>query len=184
MRNNWIETYRKNLYGFWCLPAVLPMLDRERFESWQEWAMGDDITEVIDIEEDVKPLADICMEYGAKVLVIKCGAAGMYYRTAGADQIEKIGKRAGIQIEKWADKEGFECSYQPEKVLSGTGAGDTSIAAFLTAMLEGDSVENCMHLAAATGASCVAAYDALSGLKPLEELREKIALGWKKAGES
>ena len=50
-------------------------------------------------------------------------------------------------------------------------------------MLEGDSMEECMHLAAAAGASCVAAYDALSGLKPLDELRKKIASGWKKANE-
>jgi len=68
----------------------------------------------------------------------------------------------------------------PEKVLSGTGAGDTSIAAFLTAVLEGYSLEDTMHLAAATGASCVEAYDALSGLKSFEELKRKIEAGWKK----
>jgi ADP-heptose:LPS heptosyltransferase len=37
-----------------------------------------------------------------------------------------------------------------------------------------------MHLAAAAGISCVAVYDALSGLKPLSELEEKINQGWKK----
>jgi len=37
-----------------------------------------------------------------------------------------------------------------------------------------------MHLAAATGASCVEAYDALSGLKSFEELKRKIEAGWKK----
>ena len=31
-------------------------------------------------------------------------------------------------------------------------------------------MEDCLHLAAATGASCVEAYDALSGLRPFEEL--------------
>jgi hypothetical protein len=35
-----------------------------------------------------------------------------------------------------------------------------------------------MELAAATGASCIEAYDALSGLKPLPELKAKIAEGW------
>lgn len=159
------------------------MLDRERFTQWQERADGTDITEVLDIEQDVKPLADRCMAYGAKVLIIKCGAAGMYYRSAGKEQMEKIGRRTELDAAKWADREGFEYSYQPEKVLSGTGAGDTSIAAFLTSMLEGGSMKDCMHLAAATGASCVAAYDALSGLKPLGELRGKIASGWKKVKE-
>lgn len=156
------------------------MIDRDRFEQWQIRANGKDITEVIDINLDVKPLARKCMEYGAKVLVIKCGALGMYYCTASSDEIIKVGARLNLDIESWSNKEGFEVSYIPEKVLSGTGAGDTSIAAFLTAMLEGDSVEDCMHLAAATGASCVAAYDALSGLKPLNVLRDKIAAGWEK----
>lgn len=107
----------------------------------------------------------------------------MYYRTAGAEQMRMIGGRTGIDVMQWANRQGFEHAYVPEKVLSGTGAGDTSIAAFLTAMLEGDSPENCMHLAAAAGASCVAAYDALSGIRPLAELRAKIASGWKKVNE-
>ena len=72
----------------------------------------------------------------------------------------------------------------PERVLSGTGAGDTSIAAFLTAMLEGYTLEESMHLAAATGASCVAAYDALSGLKSFEVLQKKIGAGWAKRDET
>ena len=64
--------------------------------------------------------------------------------------------------------------------MSATGAGDTSIAAFLTSMLFGKTPERCLQLAAATGACCVAAYDALSGLKPLEELERKIDSGWEK----
>lgn len=156
------------------------MLDRARFEEWQKRAQGRDITEVIDIEKDVVPLANQCMAYGAKVLLIKCGAAGMYYRTGKKVDMLKLANDLDLKIDEWTDISGFEKSYVPDKVLSGTGAGDTSIAAFLTSMLEGESMENCMHLAAATGASCVAAYDALSGLKPLDELRTKIAAGWKK----
>ena len=38
--------------------------------------------------------------------------------------------------------------------------------------------ESVIELAAATGASCIEAYDALSGLKPLPELKSKIAEGW------
>ena len=156
------------------------MLDRNRYEEWQERAAGRDITEILDIEKDVKPLADQCMEFGAKVLLIKCGAPGMYYRTAGRDEMSKIGSKVELQLDKWADKDGFEKSYVPEKILSGTGAGDTSIAAFLTAMLEGYSMEKAMQLASGTGASCVAAYDALSGLKTFEELECKIDAGWQK----
>lgn len=157
------------------------MLDPGRLEQWQQRANGQDLTEVIDIEQDIVPLAETCMSYGAKVLVIKCGAAGMYYRTTDdSAMFGQIGARLELDPAQWCGMYGFERSYVPERVLSGTGAGDTSIAAFLTAMLEGGPLEDCMHLAAATGASCVAAYDALSGLQPLDELREKIRAGWKK----
>ena len=154
------------------------MLDRRRFEEWQQRAAGKDITEVLDLEKDIRPLADKCMKMGAKVLVLKCGAPGMYYRTAGAEVLDKIGRRTGLDVSSWAGKEGFEKSFKPSKVLSGTGAGDTSIAAFLTSMLNDEKLEDCMELAAATGASCIEAYDALSGLKPLPELKSKIAEGW------
>lgn len=156
------------------------MLDQDLFRKWQERANGGDITEVLDVEQDIRPLADRCMKLGAKVLVIKCGAKGMYYRTASKKVLSRISERTELNEEQWENREGFEKSYVPERVLSGTGAGDTSIAAFLAAMLKGYGCEDCMHLAAATGASCVSAYDALSGLRSFEELTEKINTGWKK----
>lgn len=159
------------------------MLDYPRFMQWQERAAGRDITEILDLDEDIRPLADKCMEMGVKVLLLKCGAPGIYYRTAGKEVLKQISERVELNCEAWADQEGFEKSYVPECVRSGTGAGDTTIAAFLTAMLEGCSLEDCMHLAAGTGASCVEGYDALSGLRSFEELNAKIKAGWKKYGE-
>lgn len=156
------------------------MLDRERFQEWQERAAGRDITEILDVEKDIKPLANRCMELGAKVLLLKCGAPGLYYQTADEDVLSGIGKRTELDLEDWACRRGFEKSYIPDCIRSGTGAGDTTIAAFLTAMLDGYSFEDCIHLAVATGASCVEAYDALSGLKSFEKLKQKIDSGWKK----
>ncbi len=40
-------------------------------------------------------------------------------------------------------------------------------------------MEQCVSLAAAEGASCVEEFDALSGIKTLEELEAKIKSGWK-----
>lgn len=156
------------------------MLDRNRFQEWQLRANGGDITEFLDVDKDIRPLAERCMELGAKVLLIKCGAPGIYYRTADEKVLRGIGGNLRLDPEQWAGMEGFERSYVPEKIVSGTGAGDTSIAAFLTAMLEGCPLEESMHLAAAAGASCVASYDALSGLKSFDELREKMKRGWQK----
>lgn len=158
------------------------MLDRQRFENWQSRSGGNDITEILNIETDVKPLADICMSYGVKVLLIKCGAKGMFYRTAEPKMLSQISNRLTLDTLAWAGKEGFEASYVPEKILSGTGAGDTSIAAFLASVINGESLETAMQLATATGACCVTAYDALGGLKPLDKLKEKISAGWQKNG--
>lgn len=156
------------------------MLDRPRFALWQEQAAGRDVTEILEVDTDVRPLADMCMAYGAKVLLVKCGAAGMYYRTADERMLSGIGGRVELDAAAWKGREGFEKSYVPDCVLSGTGAGDTSIAAFLTAMLEGEAPEQCMHMASAAGAACVSGYDALSGLQSYEELKDRIAAGWQK----
>ena len=136
------------------------MADRERYQGWLARAGGGDVTAVLRWEEDIRPMARKVLAMGARNLLIKCGAPGLYY-TDGTREL-------------------FERSYKPERVLSGTGAGDTSIAAFLKALMDGYSVEDCLHLAAATGASCVEAYDALSGLRPFEELLCKIEAGWEK----
>jgi len=181
---DWNEILKRTLpYVDFFVPSIEElcfMIDRKQFEQLQVRAGGGDIMDILDIEKDVKPLAEKCMAYGCKVLLLKCGAKGMYLQTAEGKKLEQISSRIGLDASVWAEQAIFERSYVPERILSGTGAGDTSIAAFLTAMLEGEHPQMCLHLAAATGASCVAAYDALSGLKPLNELRQKIEKGWKK----
>lgn len=129
-------------------------------------------------EETPENLAAELLQMGAKVVVIKCGEKGLYYRTAA--DLSGVGAKIELNITAWENQQGFQRAYPPEKLCSATGAGDTCIAAFLTAMLEGRTLEDCLRLAAATGASCVEAYDALSGLKPFAQLEEKIARGWGK----
>lgn len=136
------------------------MLDRNKYESWLDKSQGGDVTKVVSLEEDVRPLADRALAMGAKNVLLKCGASGMYFQNRELSVFEK--------------------SYVPKQVLSGTGAGDTSIAAFLKAVLDGYPVQECLRYAAAEGACCVEAYDALSGLKSFDELREKMEAGWEK----
>lgn len=156
------------------------MIDRERFHEWQKRAAGKDICTVLDVEKDIRPLAEKLMEYGAKVVLIKCGAPGLFLATADQGRLAEMEEILAGGAAQWANLRIFEKSYKPDRILSGTGAGDTSIAAFLYAVATGHSYGECLQLAAATGASCVAAYDALSGLKRFDELKEKIKNGWEK----
>ena len=43
-----------------------------------------------------------------------------YYRTTEVKRLEGLETALGISAEDWSDREGFEASYQPERVLSGT----------------------------------------------------------------
>lgn len=153
------------------------MLDRPRYEEWTARAAGRDVTEVLSLE-DIRPLAQKAMDLGARVLLLKCGVSGMYYRTAPKDRMGSY-RDAGFDLDAWSGKEGFVKSFVPDRVRSGTGAGDTSIAAFLLAALRGFPAEQCVKLAAAEGASCVEEFDALTGVRTLEELTQKIRSGWK-----
>ena len=118
------------------------------------------------------------MAMGCRVVLIKCGTAGMYLRTAGRDALAGVSRRLDLDPDAWADRKYLQKCFRADEVRSGTGAGDTSIAAFLTAVLAGRTPERCAELAAAEGACCVTAYDALSGLRPLNELEARIDAGW------
>ena len=188
------------------------ILDRDSLERLRSRSKGSDIAEILSIDENVAPLAEQAIALGAKVVLIKCGAKGFYYRTADDKALRELADKynspraeivhadtsiantqsraytsahantsaSAVNLSGWANRAGFEKSYSPEKILSGTGAGDTTIAAFLSAMLQGYPFERCIQLAAATGASCVEAWDALGGLKTFAELEKKIDEDWKK----
>lgn len=158
------------------------MLDPKKLETRQIQAEKDNvsISRIININDDVKPLAKRCIEMGAKVVVIKCGAPGIYYECAGRRDIRNLCEQVGLNIEEWAKKKGFEKSFVPDEIVSGTGCGDTAIAGFLSTMLDGKSIKECVTIASGCGAMCVTKMDALSGLVTLEELRNRIEGGWEK----
>ncbi len=152
------------------------MLDRERYERLS--ASGGDITEGLDMEAEALPLAERLLSMGCRVVMIKCGTSGLLLRTADRETVAGAGSRLGLDPDAWYGKTVLQPSFKADIVRSATGAGDTSIAAFLAAVLEGRGPEDCAALAAAEGACCVTAYDALSGLRPLDELEERIRKGW------
>lgn len=148
------------------------MLDRERYEA--ETRLGGDITEQLDFERNVKPLARKCLSLGCRSVLIKCGMSGMYFQSAGKERMSTLCRLLGLRAEEWSDREIVQPIFPAEIVRSASGAGDTSISAFLLSILEGLPPEMCTALAAAEGACCVTEYDALSGLKPLDELKDMI----------
>lgn len=162
------------------IEELVYMTDPERYHTWAEEAGSGDFIAGLNVEADIKPAAQKARSFGAKIVMVKCGALGLYLHTA-ASGLQEIGGGVLDNYKEWEGLHVFEKSYRPEKVLSAAGAGDTSIAAFLYAVTKGYHPKRCLRLAAAEGAACVEAYDALSGLKKFEELERKIADGWEKS---
>ena len=149
------------------------MLDRPCYEALA--AGGGDMTLQEGILQKADELARECLEMGCGAALVKCGLAGMVYRTGRKERIAKIGKNLELDADAWSDQSGMQPCYRAEIVRSATGAGDVSIAAYLTALINGETPADCVKLAAAEGAASVSSYDALGGILPLEELKKRIA---------
>lgn len=152
------------------------MLDRKKYREIQNRA-SDDICMHLSLSEDIVPMAEKVINLGCKGVLIKVGAAGMYLMTSDSNRMNELDGK--ISIEKWSNKRIFQNSYTPDRILSGTGAGDTSIAAFIYGICKGMTPEDTLKIAAGTGASCITEYDTLSGLLPISILKNKIQNGWK-----
>ena len=139
-----------------------------------------DVLSVFPLDE-LGALGDKLLGYGAKAVLIKCGSKGCYLRTASGAVLAQMGRGRPQHLEDWAERELFEGVFAVPQVMSATGAGDTCIAGFLAGLLRGWTAQQSLRLACGVGAECVQAYDALSGIKTMEETQRKIDAGWEKA---
>ena len=150
------------------------MLRRERYEEMVE--KGGDICLLTNIAE-LQSMAQELLGMGASCVLLKTGSAGIFYACKSESRFVR---QLQLPADQWEGRMGFLPSFAPEEVRSATGAGDTAIAAFLASMLRGYGLERCVNLAAAAGAACVEAYNALGGLASLEELEKRIDAGWQR----
>jgi sugar/nucleoside kinase (ribokinase family) len=150
------------------------MLQPALYREWQRRAQGRDASSALSIAGDVEPLADMLMEMGAKIVLVKCGVSGLLLRSAEQSALSAIGQ----QLPGFSSLDIIQPCYKPPRVLSATGAGDTCIAAFLLSALSGYPPADCLRFAAATGALCVSSYDTVSALEPFESLQARIDAVW------
>lgn len=89
----WKETLKAVLpYVDFFVPSaeeLCAMLDGELYQEWSRRAVGRDMTEILNME-DLHRLSTQALEFGAKVVLIKCGSSGMYFRTAPAEQLKEL----------------------------------------------------------------------------------------------
>jgi sugar/nucleoside kinase (ribokinase family) len=103
----------------------------------------------------------------------------MYVRTAGRAAIEALGAARPSDTSAWADRELWASCFKVD-VAGTTGAGDATIAGFLAGLLRDLSPEQALTAAVAVGACNVETADAVSGVRPWEEMWQRVQSGWER----
>lgn len=154
------------------------MIQRDDFNKLNQNAKGHDLLESLDLNK-LQELGEKLISFGTKIAVIKCGIMGYYIRTRGKDRLGKMGKAIPADLDNWSNRELHEESFHVPNVASATGSGDSSIAGFLAAFLNGKSIEESIRIACAVGGQNVQVFDAISGIKTWPETLAMIP-GWPK----
>jgi sugar/nucleoside kinase (ribokinase family) len=158
------------------LEEVLFMLDRERYEQLTA-TYGAELLGKVETSL-LRRLTDELLGMGAAVVVLKLGEHGLYMRaTADAGRLAAMGAAGPIDVEAWRDLELYAPCYAVE-VAGTTGAGDCTIAGFLTGLLKGLAPEEALRGAVAVGACNVEMADATSGIPSWETVQQRMAAGW------
>ena len=124
-----------------------------------------------DLKEISEELIGRSVGLGATNILIKEGEMGMSYRNCGDfSLIERALDFEPGAMKDWEGAAGQVPAIPVEREVSGLGAGDTTIAAYLAAMMRGYSFEDALYLARAEGALCVGDTSATRALRPFEML--------------
>ncbi len=114
---------------------------------------------------------------GARIVGLKLGQRGLYLRTAGLPALRGLGRGRPADVAAWAQRQLWAPCCRVD-VAGTTGAGDATIAGFLSGLLRGLAPEAALTAAVAVGACNVEALDALSGIRPWQATLDRLAVGW------
>ena len=114
---------------------------------------------------------------GVKILLIKAGHRGAYLITG---DVSELNTKRGLQLyeKSWNHKE-FYCPAfpsDPEKIINTTGAGDTAAAAFILAILNGESPDNSLIFAAIAGRNNLYCNNIYEDLTDWNEMAKEIKI--------
>ncbi|MGY4495155.1 sugar kinase [Pseudomonas sp. TE3610] len=106
--------------------------------------------------EDPADIAAFYLDHGAEAVAIKLGAEGAYYRTAQG--------------------EGFVEAHRVQKVVDTVGAGDGFAVGVISALLEGQTLEQAVDRGNWIGSRAVQSQGDMEGLPSRDQLLEAVAL--------
>lgn len=156
---------------------ILFMLDRPRFEEMLA-AAGKRPMPRQATASMLETLSGQLLEMGARVVALKLGDQGLYLRTSRAAQrFEVLSRALALEIDAWRARELLTPCFKTA-VAGTTGAGDTTVAGLLAALIRGQRPERAITSAVGVGAFSVEAADATSGVPDWPALQARIRQGW------
>ena len=158
------------------LPSVEELLFMLRRDSYEQLSAGGDLAARL-TPDMLSAVSAELIELGTKIVMIKLGERGLYVRTGSQAALDLLGRARPANWEAWADRELWSPCFRVN-VAGTTGAGDATIAGFLSALLRGLDPYDAVTAAVAVGACSVEAPDALSGVRSWDDTLERIRGGW------
>lgn len=157
------------------LEEVFSMMMPEVYTTLLSTKPDADIIDLIPVSS-IRKIGQKLIGLGVKILLIKAGHRGIYLLTGNISAlIDKDG--FPVSDTDWNEQE-FWCNAYPTnpvKIKNATGAGDTAVAAFLTALLQGKSAEKAIQFAAIAGRNNLYCQDIYHDIDDWEAMEEEIA---------
>ncbi len=166
-RADWLSILR-NVLPF--VDVFTPSFDEISFMLWKK-------TDLPLSTPLLEQSSNILLGMGTKMVLLKLGNCGLYLRTTTRANFNECGKAFTGDTRQWSD---YQASLPCFKVnvVGTTGAGDVTVAGFLAGLLRNLSPHDAMTGALAAGACCVEAADSLSGIRPWDEIWQRVHSGW------
>jgi sugar/nucleoside kinase (ribokinase family) len=146
------------------------MLEPEEFLRMKKKYKGAELIDYLELE-DYAHLADRLLQLGSRMVGLKAGHRGFYFKSASETVLKQLGAAQPSQLSKWADRELWCPAFHADNLASETGAGDAFIAGFLTGLLRDKSLEKTLKIATCVAWQNLQELDAQSGIRNWDETR-------------
>lgn len=179
-KQNWLHIMERVLpYTDIFVPSleeVLQIMVPDQYEKILSAAGSSDVVDQVPISL-IRETGEKIIDYGVKILVIKAAHRGIYLLTG---DISPLNKERGLDLSgsDWSYRELWCSAYpaDPAKVKNATGAGDTAIAAFLTAILDGNTAEHALKYAAIAGRNNLYCHDIYEELDDWQSMEKEVKI--------